>query len=186
MRIIAGLYRSRRIAAPRGLDVRPTSDRARESLFNVLAPALPGAAFLDLFAGTGAVGLEALSRQAAAVVFCERDPRALAVLGENIAALDATDRTRVIRGDWLRALFLLAREEASFDVVFADPPYDTGLAAGCLLSPATDAILRPGGLLVIEHRRTTVLPSPPPDLPELRRLPAGEAVFSIHRKEGGA
>lgn len=183
MRIIAGEFRSRRIAAPRGLQVRPTSDRARESLFNVLAVAIPGAAFLDLFAGTGAVGLEALSRGATTVVFVEREPRALEAIAQNIAALGTGDRCRVIRSEWPRALRLLAGEGAAFDLIFADPPYDLGLAESCLLSPATGAILRPGGLLIIEHRRATVLPSPPPHLRAERRLQAGEAIFSIYRKE---
>jgi len=105
MRIIAGHFRSRTLEAPAGLDTRPTSDRLRETLFNVLAPRIEGAVFLDLFAGSGAVGIEALSRGAASVTFVERAPAALAVLGANLARLGLSEGFRIHPGSvggWLR------------------------------------------------------------------------------------
>ncbi len=182
MRVIAGTYKSRLLAAPRGLSVRPTGDRARESLFAVLGEEVREGPFLDLFAGTGAVGLEALSRGAPAAIFVERDRAALAALRRNVGSLHAEDLCRILPLDWRAALSRLAAEGADFTAVFADPPYDGGLAAASLLSEDLGAILRPGGILVVEHRRKSTLPDPPGHLSPARRLEAGEAVFSIYRK----
>lgn len=183
MRIIAGSHGSRRIAAPRGLAVRPTSDRAREMLFNILGGAAAGGPFLDLFAGSGAVGLEALSRGAERAVFVEKERAALAALTRNIESLGLRSRCRLLKADWESSCRRLAQEGESFAVIFADPPYDSGLSRRCLLSERPGAILRPGGLLVIEHRRKEALPPPPAHLGFLRRDVAGEAAFSIYLKE---
>jgi 16S rRNA (guanine966-N2)-methyltransferase len=182
VRIIAGTHRSRPIGAPKGRDVRPTSDRARESLFSILGTAVRGVRFLDLFAGSGAVGLEALSRGAARAVFVEREARAAAVLSSNLASLDMGDRGLLLRADWLVALDRLAASGERFGLIFADPPYDSGLAARCLLEGRVDAILEKGALLVIEHRRTEILPEPPAALFHLKSRVAGEGAFSIYRK----
>jgi 16S rRNA (guanine966-N2)-methyltransferase len=126
MRIIAGRYRSRVLEAPAGMSTRPTSDRLRETLFNVLAPRLEGAAFLDLYAGSGAVGLEALSRGARSVVFVERAPAALKVLRGNLAALDVREGFRVEArsvGAFLRSA-AAGPKPGPQAVVFLDPPYE--------------------------------------------------------------
>ncbi len=123
MRIIAGSFRSRALQAPAGLATRPTSDRLRETLFNVLAPRIEGAVFLDLYAGSGAVGIEALSRGAAQVVFVERASAALMVLRANLARLGIASGFRVAAesvGGFLRKPGTMA----AFDLVFLDPPYD--------------------------------------------------------------
>ncbi len=119
MRVIAGRFRSRRLKSAPGLAVRPTPDRLRESLFSILAPRLPGLTFLDAYAGTGAVGIEALSRGAKHVVFIERHASALAVLRENLHALGITGEATVVRGS---AAVLLANYPA--EIAFLDPPYD--------------------------------------------------------------
>ncbi|HLH05236.1 MAG TPA: 16S rRNA (guanine(966)-N(2))-methyltransferase RsmD [Bryobacteraceae bacterium] len=119
MRVIAGRFRSRRIKSLPGLAVRPTPDRLRESLFSILAPRLEGATFLDAYAGSGSVGIEALSRGAAHVTFIEQNSAALAILRENLASLGIRDEARVLRG---RAGTFLAKEDA--EIVFLDPPYD--------------------------------------------------------------
>src|ERR1700685_1933701 len=128
MRIIAGRFRSRTLEAPAGLGTRPTSDRRGEALFNVLAPRMEGARFLDLYAGSGAVGLEALSRGAASVEFVERAPAALAVLKKNLARLGLTEGFRIHGagvGTVLRKMKpATSNPDAAFDVVFLDPPYD--------------------------------------------------------------
>ena len=136
MRIVAGKYRGRRLLAPPGGTVRPTSDRAREGLFNILshgrlaAEGIPfaGVAVLDAFAGTGALGLEALSRGAAEAVFIEQDHEALATLRRNIAALGENARARIIPGDATRP----PRAFSACELVFLDPPYRSGLAAAAL------------------------------------------------------
>jgi len=126
MRIIAGEFRGRRLRPPPDRRVRPTADRVREAWFSIVREAIPGARVLDLFAGSGALGLEALSRGAAHATFVELGNPSLAVLRENIAQLDIEDRVTVRRGDALR--FVAKLERHAFDVAFADPPYRSGQA----------------------------------------------------------
>lgn len=126
MRIIAGQWGGRRIKVPPGRDTRPTTDRIRESWFSAMGPAVQGARVLDLFAGSGSLGLEALSRGASNAVFVELARKALAALEDNVATLDAQGVTEVVRGD---ALAWAARLEAgAFDLALADPPYERGFA----------------------------------------------------------
>jgi 16S rRNA (guanine966-N2)-methyltransferase len=154
MRIVAGRHRGRRLLAPPGETVRPTSDRTREGLFNILshgqlaAEGIPfaGAAVLDAFAGTGALGLEALSRGAAEAAFIERDPEALATLRQNIAALGEDSHSRVVPGDATRP----PRAPLACALVFLDPPYRSGLAAAALGALEAAGWLMPQALAVIE------------------------------------
>src|SRR5438034_1147964 len=122
MRVIGGIHRGRRLGTVGGLAVRPTSDRLRETLFNILTPQIQGSRFLDICAGSGAVGIEALSRGASKVTFIERSRQACAVIEANLASLGITDAT-IIKHDAAASLKKLAREGAEFDVVFFDPPY---------------------------------------------------------------
>jgi 16S rRNA G966 N2-methylase RsmD len=180
MRIIAGKFRSRTLEAPAGLAIRPTSDRLRETLFNVLAPRIEGAAFLDLYAGSGAVGMEALSRGAASVAFVERAPAALAVLRANLASLGVSEGFRIYPGSvggWLRRSekgpgagsklgsmlgSMLGSKPGrrpglseTFDLVFLDPPYDAvqeyAVTLG-LLGGTSGGLLSAGALVIAEHR----------------------------------
>ena len=123
MRIIAGEARSRQLKAPEGRDTRPTLDRVRENMFNILQLRVRGARVLDLFAGSGALSLEAVSRGAAQAVLVDHDRAAIAAEKANIEALRFGDRTRVLPMDWKRAAALLRSEGAKFDLVFLDPPY---------------------------------------------------------------
>ena len=159
MRIIAGRFGSRRIEAPKGVDTRPTLDQTRESMFNVLQGEPEGARVLDLFAGSGALGLEALSRGAVFSVFCDMNREAVKALRANIAALGVGDETRVLAEDCLTALDRLAREKDRFDLIFLDPPYarDAG--------PVMEKILALGlisrdGLIVLERDAKTALSIP--------------------------
>lgn len=126
MRIIAGEWRGRPLAAPAGRTTRPTTDRAREAWMSILQPSMVGARVLDLFAGSGALGLEALSRGAAVATFVEDDPKALAALRANVATLGAEDRVTIVRTDAVR--FVQGLDVGAFDIAFADPPYEQGLA----------------------------------------------------------
>ena len=153
MRIIAGEFGGRVLRPPGDRRVRPTADRVREAWMSKLAPALEGARVLDLFAGSGALGLEALSRGAAHVTFVELGRQSLDALRKNVAALDVEQRVTVHRGDAVRYAERLAR--GAFDVAFADPPYGTGQAERLA------TIFRQrgfAGILGIEHARTTELP----------------------------
>ncbi len=143
------------LSVPKGLDVRPTQDRVREALFSMLQNDICGARFLDLFAGSGSVGLEALSRGAAEVVFVEQAPRSLACLAQNIAMLKVEDRSRVIRADvyaWLSAASNVPNGPG-FDIVYADPPYALAAARGyvdMLARLAEGGFVASDGLFVAE------------------------------------
>jgi 16S rRNA (guanine966-N2)-methyltransferase len=153
MRIIGGRFRGHPIKAPRGRDTRPTTDQTREAIFNLVVSriSLPGVRALDLFAGTGALGLEAVSRGAAAATFVENAGSSLAVLRENVRALAVEAQCRIVRADvlaWLRQ-----PPTAAWDLVLADPPYD--LAALPRLPDLILPLMEEGGLLVLEHDRHT-------------------------------
>jgi 16S rRNA (guanine(966)-N(2))-methyltransferase RsmD len=183
MRIIAGEFRSRTLHSPAGLATRPTSDRLRETLFNVLAPRIQGAAFLDLYAGSGAVGMEALSRGAASVVFVERAEAALKALRANLARLGLTAAFRIQSGSVAAFLRRQAAGQAGFDLAFLDPPYDAFEEyAGTLglLGRSTDGLLRPGALVIAEHRRKERLEEEYGSLKRRRLLEQGDAALSFY------
>jgi 16S rRNA (guanine(966)-N(2))-methyltransferase RsmD len=153
MRITGGEFLNRRLLVPRGAATRPTTDKVRQALFNILGERTAGSRFLDLFAGSGAVGLEALSRGARSAVFVEGARPALEALRMNLRALEAEERGRVLPLDWRAALKRLQAEGAPFDLVFADPPYrmsSSRSGENSLFRHFPRAILRPGGLLILE------------------------------------
>jgi 16S rRNA (guanine966-N2)-methyltransferase len=152
VRIVAGAKRGATIAAPPGLATRPTGDRVREAAFNLIGP-VDGAAVLDLFAGSGALGLEALSRGAVTATFVEHDPKAIAALRANVEALGATEAVRVVKTDALK--YVRGLGVGSFDLALADPPYGQGLAAALAEAFAATPF---AGLLCIEHGKDDVLP----------------------------
>lgn len=151
MRIIAGTARGRPLAAPRGRDTRPTLDRVRESLFNILRNRLADARVLDLFAGSGALGLEALSRGAAFAAFVDQAPAAQAAIVRNVQTLGFEDVARLYRCDWRAALPRLRREPEPFDLIFLDPPYCFSEAEALLAALREGPWLREDGLVVYEH-----------------------------------
>ena len=148
MRIISGQARGRKLATLEGDNTRPTLDRTREALFNILQMRVRGAKVLDLFAGSGALGLEALSRGAQSAVFCDVSRQACAVIQKNIEALRAQDRSRLLCCDAMDALARLAGE--SFDVVFLDPPYRKGLVDKALAGLVAADAFAPGCVIVAE------------------------------------
>ena len=186
MRIIAGTFRSRQLKSLKGLALRPTSDRLRESLFNVLAERVPGCRFLDVFAGTGAVGIEALSRGAVEAVFIENHPPAATLIQKNLDFLGIRGGTRILKLDALRGLQRLAAERASaspsFDIIFLDPPYaaaDEYRRGLTFLGAAPFLAL--GALVIAEHRRTFELPEVFGHLQRVRVLRHGDASLSFFR-----
>lgn len=151
MRIIAGAYKGRRLVTPRGGVTRPTADQVRIALMDTLMPRLNGTRLLDLFAGAGGVGLEALSRGAVHATFVERDARAVAALRDNVATLGVAAAVRVVRDDVLRALATLRREGETFGVVFLDAPYEAELTTPTLGALGDGAVLDEGALVVAQH-----------------------------------
>ncbi len=157
MRVIAGRLGGRRLRAPGGRVTRPTSDRVREALFSMLGE-LDGATVLDVFAGTGALGIEALSRGARRAVFVERDAGALRVLRANLAALEIDgDAAEVRRGDALRALQSAREAQETYDLVFIDPPYSQARGLEAELSAILPSLLRPDARVVVESDRRVPL-----------------------------
>jgi len=173
VRVIAGRYKGRRLKAPTWEGLRPTSDKLRETLFNILAPRIEGARVLDGFAGTGAVGIEALSRGASHVTFVERDPRAVALIEANLALCGIGADYNVHRGDVLAAL---RHRGATFDVILLDPPYDLHPVSPTLEAAA--ACLSAGGLLVLE-RATRREPDIPPTLTRVRDVKSGDSTLTF-------
>ena len=194
MRIVGGRHRGRRLFAPPGDTVRPTSDRAREALFNILshgrlaAEGIPfaGTAVLDAFAGTGALGLEALSRGAAEAVFFERDPEAFAILRKNVATLGETAHAQIMPYDATRP----PRAGLRCAVAFLDPPYRSGLAAPALQAIEATGWLEPDALVVIEiSAREQLMPPPGFVLIDERVYGAARLLFLRHegaRSDGPA
>jgi 16S rRNA (guanine966-N2)-methyltransferase len=148
VRVIAGTRKGHRLAAPRGLDTRPTSDRVRENIFNLIGP-VDGARVLDLFAGSGALGIEALSRGAASAVFVEHDPDALRAIDRNLDHLRLT-AARVVRGDVLRTIAEEATAGAKYDLVLVDPPYEMLTEIQPRLARHLPPLLAADGLVVLE------------------------------------
>lgn len=175
MRIIAGRYKGRRLNAPTWEGLRPTSDKLRETLFNILAPRINGARIVDAFAGTGAVGIEALSRGAAHVTFVERDRRAAALIAANIKACGGTADYTIETGDVAARLRMHAN---AFDVIWLDPPYDRD--AHDALEAAAGA-LAPGGLVVLE-RATRCEPAVPASLTRIRDVKSGDSTLTFFRQ----
>jgi 16S rRNA (guanine966-N2)-methyltransferase len=177
MRVIAGRFGGRRLAAPGGRDTRPTADRVREALFSTLGP-LDGATVLDVFAGSGALAIEALSRGAARAVLVERDPRAAAVIRSNLAALGlGDDEARVVVRAARAALRDARTSGETYDLVFLDPPYRSAATLGRELSEALEGLLAPGARVVSESDRRAPLELSLP-LGHERRY--GDTLIRIH------
>jgi len=182
MRIIGGSARGRRIKSPPGR-LRPTSDRVREALFSILQSLVPGADFLDLYAGSGAVGLEALSRGASRAVFVEENRRRARAIQELLDELGWSDRARV---HGLKVLRYLDRHGESFDIVFVDPPYHTGELGKFLAALRPARLVRPGGALVIEHPTDRPPRSPLPGGFTARSYRYGDTTLSVLRRGAAA
>jgi 16S rRNA (guanine966-N2)-methyltransferase len=177
LRIVAGSLKGRRLASPTWTGLRPTSDRLRETLFNILGPRCHDASVLDAFAGTGAVGLEALSRGAAHVMFVDHDPRALALIHQNLARCGVADRYTIERMNLARSGLPAFR--TTFDLIFLDPPYEMNPTETCgALAPS----LAIGGLMVVEHAQRTNLPAAIGDLAQIRRVPSGDSALSFFER----
>ncbi len=184
MRIISGKFRSRPLKTPVGLDVRPSSDRLRETLFNVLAASrnLEGSRWIDLFAGTGAVGIEALSRGAAYVYFVEKARKVARIIEENLNSLGAESQAEVLNSDALAALRQMEGTD-SVDFVFLDPPYrEEGAYLGVLRILAGSPLLKPASIVIAEHTKHFDPGDGVNDLHRYRSLKQGDAVLSFYRK----
>jgi 16S rRNA (guanine(966)-N(2))-methyltransferase RsmD len=174
MRIIAGSLKGRRLKTPDWEGLRPTSDKLRETLFNILAPRIAGARVLDAFAGTGALGIEAMSRGAAAVTFIERDRRAQALIQANLAQCGIHTGYNLVGGAVERVVTTV---DAPFDIVLLDPPYTM---PGHTALMKIDALVAPGGVAVLEHARRAEAPEQAGRLKRVRQVTSGDSMLSFY------
>jgi 16S rRNA (guanine966-N2)-methyltransferase len=175
MRVIAGSLKGRKLDPPTWEGIRPTSDKLRETLFNVVAQRVPAARVLDAYAGTGAIGIEALSRGAAHVTFVDRDPRSLKLIEQNLERCGVSDRYAIIR-----ARLAPGFAAGSFDLAVLDPPYDEPDLTAAIA--AVEPVMAAGGLLVLEHARKRSGPESVGELSRTRVLNSGDSSLSFYLK----
>jgi 16S rRNA (guanine966-N2)-methyltransferase len=183
MRIITGCAKGIKLKAPPGFDTRPTTDRVKESLFNILGPLVNNAAVLDLFAGTGGLGLEALSRGARHAVFIDQSPVSINIIKDNATHTHLAAQAEIYKSDVPKALCRLKRESKLFDIVFCDPPYNRGWVAAILALLDGDGIMNPGAVLVLEHSRHEMVDTDWQVLHGCRTERYGETLVSFMKKD---
>jgi len=182
MRIIAGKYRSRTLRSLKGQMLRPTSDRLRETLFNILGPAVGGGTFVDLYAGTGAVGIEALSRGARHVIFIEQHAPAVALIRRNLESLGIGAEAEVLGMNVARAIERLEARHVHAQFVFLDPPYAADIEYESALEALGESpLVAPDGRVIVEHLRNRELPERAGDLELARVVEQGDAALSFYR-----
>jgi 16S rRNA (guanine966-N2)-methyltransferase len=182
MRVIAGKYRSRTLRSLKGQALRPTSDRLRETLFNILGPTVEGATFVDLYAGTGAVGIEALSRGARAAIFVEQHEPAAILIRRNLDSLGIQSGAEILRIDVLRGLERLEARHVHAQFIFLDPPYAAAEEYDSVLEFLGESLLvAPGGRVIAEHLGKRALPERVGELELTRVVKQGDAALSFYR-----
>ena len=181
MRIIGGEYKSRAIAMPRGVEMRPTQDKVREALFNILGD-ISGKKVLELFAGSGAFGIEAISRGAVSVTFVDNNFRCIQAIKSNLGSLGVPDsRYNVIRADALKFPAKLAQANEKYDIIFLDPPYYRDMAKKCLINIDSYDIVSPVGLVIVEHFKKDALGAELERLVFVDERRYGDTVITIYR-----
>jgi len=183
MRIIAGKYKGRKLNGPTGLELRPTGDRLKETLFNVFGPSVNGAIVLDVFGGSGAIGIEALSRGARQAVFIEIDAKACRLIRRNAELCGINSGYRIVQQDAFMALRALAREGFKASIVFFDPPYDFKPYGDLLEITFTRRLLSQSARVVIEHHRKSLLPESGKGYCRLRVIRQGDHCLSFYEEE---
>jgi 16S rRNA (guanine966-N2)-methyltransferase len=187
LRVITGSAKGRPLKTVKGQDIRPTADRVKESVFNVLGPQIPDSEFLDLFAGSGGVGIEALSRGAAFCVFVDLQTHHLKVVEENLNATGLRAQAELLRRDARAAVADLGARKRRFDFIFVDPPYGQELVPAALAAIAAHGLLKEGGWVLCEHHGKDSVPRAVPGtgeaggLDKFRELVFGETVISLYK-----
>lgn len=181
MRVITGSARGRRLKELSGMETRPTTDRVKEGMFSILQFEIEGRKVLDLFAGTGQLGIECLSRGAERAVFVDRRLDAVKLIRENLEITGLAGRARIISGD---AMEYLRAPREKFDLIFLDPPYEAGLLAPAVEAIAGFDILNPHGIIVMEHPADRVLPAPEAPYRFHRNYRYGKIGLTVFRRDG--
>lgn len=183
--MIAGTAKRSKLKVPRGIKVRPTSDRVKEALFNILGNLVPDSLFLDLYAGTGSIGIEALSRGAGSAVLVEKDIKNIRVIRDNLTITGLGHRARVINLDVTRAMPLLGGEKQSFSIVFMDPPYSKDMETATLEGILKWGLLKAGGVVVVEGSSKANMPGIVNNLVLIRQEKYGDTTLYIYKENAG-
>jgi 16S rRNA (guanine(966)-N(2))-methyltransferase RsmD len=193
MRIIGGEHRGRTIKMPKTGKARPTQDRVREAVFNIIREKVPGSKVLDLYAGSGAFGIEALSRGAQSAIFVDNNINCIRAIKSNLSSVDyRAPLARVFKNEAVKAIAALKEKGAAFDIIFLDPPYNKAsfdklrisLAKNCLIKIAGCDILSQHGFVVAEHFVKDILPEETGTLSLVKRRKYGDTVVSFYQKKG--
>ena len=186
MRIIGGEYRGRTLKMPKGTEVRPTQDRVREAIFNIIRERVPGSSVLDLYAGSGAFGIEALSRGAHLSVFVDNNDNCIKTIKSNLSALDKmAQSSEVLKLNAVGAISGFGKANRKFDIIFLDPPYYEEFARNSLLKIDACDILSPQSLVIVEHFKKDIMPEKTGNLFLFRQRKYGDTVISFYRKREG-
>ncbi len=185
MRVISGLYKGRKLRGPRGLDLRPTGDRLKETVFNILGPGLQDSVFVDAFSGTGSIGIEALSRGARRVIFIESGKEGISLIRQNLDLCGITAGFRVVSQDIFPALRSLGREGFSADTVYLDPPYGWRPYKDLIDTLVAVSIVGPSSSVILEHHRKSDVPEAGPGYQLTRRVRQGDNCLSFYAVTGG-
>lgn len=183
MRVISGSAKGRKLKFPKGAaKLRPLSDQSKEGLFNIIAAFVPGSRFLDLFAGTGQVGIEALSRGAELAMFVDSDRKAVSTIWENLNSTALSDRAEVFSSEVLRAIAAFARKKALFDIIFLGAPYTVPVLVPAMEKLAKSDIVKDKGLVIAEHTKRAALSEHYGALAKVREVVYGDTVLSFYRR----
>lgn len=182
MRVITGTARGHKLKAPKGMATRPTADRVKEALFNMLEHKVLNSRFLDLFAGSGSIGIEALSRGASQAVFIEKNTPAWQIIRENLNHTGLTDRAETYRQDAVTALDMLGKKGRTFDLIYVDPPYLKGYEENVLRKIETCGLLAEEGIVAVESSKNDLLPEQVGQLIIVRREKYGDTLLNFYRR----
>jgi 16S rRNA (guanine(966)-N(2))-methyltransferase RsmD len=184
MRVISGIYKSRLLKFPKNpnIDIRPTQDRVKESMFEIIKADLAGADVLELFAGSGSLGIEALSRGAASVTFVDREHECTEIIHDNLDSLGVQADAKVIKADVFRALRGFSEQGVKFDIIIADPPYGTDHIRKILIKLDTYDILKQPFLIIIEHTEKEPIPQKEGNIILLKQYNYGGTILSVFKK----
>lgn len=180
MRIITGKYRGRKLHTPEDRSIRPTADKVREALFSIVQNEVPGSVFCDLFAGTGSIGIEALSRGAAKCYFGDSSRDSIRLLKENLAHVGAEEKAVILFGDYHK---VLKRLREPVDIFFLDPPYDAGYYENCLETIDTLDLLGPDGIIIAERNSRTALPESIGRFTLVKERKYGKTTLDLYRRK---
>jgi len=182
VRIISGIWKGRRLISPQSMDVRPTSDKVKEAVFNIIRTRIEGSRALDLFAGTGSLGLEILSRGGNKVVFVENNPHVFRALKMNCGNLASSEQYEIIPKDSFEAIKMLSLRDESFDLVFVDPPYKSDLQSKSLIEIACANLLVRQGIVVVEHDSIDIQPDIVQDMVKIYERRHGNTCVTLYKR----